>query len=85
MGTGRDLAARRKNGEIFPVEVGLNPISTSAGQLVLCAIIDLTERKNFEEKILKQSQQLADANRQLAEQATTDPLTNLNNCASIVR
>src|SRR5271156_42671 len=28
MGAGRDLYARRKDGEQFPVEIGLNPIET---------------------------------------------------------
>ena len=50
MGVGRDLHGRRKNGSEFPVEIGLNPIETEEGLLVLSAIVDLTERKRAEEK-----------------------------------
>ena len=42
MGAGRDLFARRKDGSEFPVEIGLNPIETAAGALVLSAIVDIT-------------------------------------------
>jgi PAS domain S-box-containing protein len=53
MGVGRDLFARRKDGSEFPVEIGLNPIETSEGPLVLAAIIDITERKAQETNRLK--------------------------------
>jgi len=52
MGAGRDLFAKRKDGSEFPVEIGLNPMETGEGMMVLAAIIDITERKNAEEKIL---------------------------------
>jgi PAS domain S-box-containing protein len=45
MGAGRDLYARRRDGSEFPVEIGLNPIETDQGTMVISAIIDLTERK----------------------------------------
>ena len=50
MGAGRDLFARRKNGSEFPVEIGLNPIHTPEGLLVLANVVDITERKQAEEK-----------------------------------
>ena len=50
MGAGRDLFARRKNGTEFPVEIGLNPMETPEGPMVLAAIIDITERKRAEER-----------------------------------
>ena len=49
MGAGRDLYAQRKDGSIFPVEIGLNPVETDDGLFVLSAITDITERKNLEE------------------------------------
>jgi PAS domain S-box-containing protein len=49
MGTGRDVFARRKDGSELPVEIGLSPIVTAQGTMILSAIVDITARKQLEE------------------------------------
>ncbi len=65
MGIGRDFFALRKDGTEFPAEIGLNPISTPEGTLVLASIIDITERKKLEENIKINSQKIEEQNIEL--------------------
>jgi len=43
-GRGYELFGQRRDGSRFPVEVGLNPVTTKQGTLVLVAVADLTDR-----------------------------------------
>lgn len=51
MGSGRDLHALHKSGRRFPVEIGLNPIRTQEGSLVLASVVDVTERRKLEHQL----------------------------------
>lgn len=56
MGAGRDLFGLRKDGSQVPVEIGLNPITTSEGSFVLASILDITERKRAEAALTENEQ-----------------------------
>lgn len=44
----RGILGRRADGSEFPVEVGLNPIQTSEGPMVLAIVVDITDRLALE-------------------------------------
>ncbi|WP_410497628.1 EAL domain-containing protein [Chitinibacter sp. S2-10] len=51
MAADKELFGLSKTGRTIPVEVGLNPLTTSEGRFVIASVVDIEERKLAQQKI----------------------------------
>ncbi len=62
MGLGKDLFAMKKNGDEFPVEISLSNYKTNQESFTIAFVTEITKRKEYENAILQQKEQLAEIN-----------------------
>ena len=67
IGTGREVEGRRKDGSIFPLELGIGEMAVGGKRMFTGIVRDITERKRVEATLARRAEELARSNDDLEE------------------
>ncbi|MCD8526097.1 MAG: PAS domain S-box protein [Alphaproteobacteria bacterium] len=80
IGIGRELEGKRKNGEVFPIDLSVAKLNIEESQLFSGIVRDITERKKAENSLMRSNQEL-EKFAYVASHDLKEPLRNIDNLA----
>lgn len=79
VGTWRHVLGLRKNGDEFPIDIGLNPVWLDRGMLIICSVADISYKVDSLKHLLDERKKLSKDKARLEKLADSDSLTGLYN------